>query len=755
MTLEEDLSLQQLKNSNISSTTSKYADERFSIMGDGLSVTQLIESNYDPSKDVILAKFLTEATEKYPDGYEFQDVSPGNFDLNYDPSKTYEIWVLFYPIVATLKKNNLEQNVDGIKKALNACYVKIWSNSPSFHYQGFNYNLSQQNASLFPTSVKPTKWDKIHGNAYLDKHTYETLRNISQYFGDIAEKALQKMPKIEESVMKEALEKNTTAVFSVGRMNPYTKGHEKLIDKLIATALAVRGDAILFLTHTQDNKKNPLSWEEKVAFIEQANAGKKIVICKDPEVKSAFDAAVWLSSRGYTDIIAIFGSDRVAEMKKMYEKYNGVDSPRGKYDFKTIQVASAGDRDPDAEDITGFSATKARNAAVDNDFDTFYKIIGTTDTELAKQAFAQVRKGLLNEAAVGMGQELFNAVDSSAREVGLEPDSRPNHAPGPTKTKVIYRDPNNEREKIAPELADKISQKGIEASVGREGTTPVVEVDNDKATVLLKNKSFLVKDAKNEGNIETIHLKPISNAIAKTVEATGKPITIIVGRFRVHDVVSMESQGGPTSYKADFVLKNSKGEDIFWISHKAAPTIKGSAGFQQWGGLKSVGDSKEVRDFIEQLHLMNPFDEWPVNLSVWKPIHSTNLKLKGCYGEEYGGPFGVYNVNVIIQGMMHLETTGIPNEYIMKADHILSSGDVPTEGLTPVFFVRRDNTNKANQAGFLNCRAFIYPLAGCKSSAYIGDMLELVSDGMDLNSAKSMAIARRKQEFEELVASMG
>ena len=61
----------------------------------------------------------------------------------------------------------------------------------------------------------------------------------------------------------------------------------------------------------------------------------------------------------------IVGSDRIMEFKNLLVKYNGVKGKRhGYYNFKSIKVVSAGDRDPDAEgDTSGMSASKMRHLA--------------------------------------------------------------------------------------------------------------------------------------------------------------------------------------------------------------------------------------------------------------------------------------------------------------------------------------------------------------------------------------------------------
>jgi len=60
----------------------------------------------------------------------------------------------------------------------------------------------------------------------------------------------------------------------------------------------------------------------------------------------------------YGEIIMVAGSDRISEFQKLSDKYNGKD-----YNYKSIKVVSSGERDPDAEGVTGMSASKMRDMA--------------------------------------------------------------------------------------------------------------------------------------------------------------------------------------------------------------------------------------------------------------------------------------------------------------------------------------------------------------------------------------------------------
>jgi nicotinamide mononucleotide adenylyltransferase len=76
-----------------------------------------------------------------------------------------------------------------------------------------------------------------------------------------------------------------TAVFAFGRFNPPTIGHQKLIEKVQSMARQVNGKGFIFLTHTQNNKKDPLSFQEKQAYIRSQITDPNLEI-GDPGVKT-------------------------------------------------------------------------------------------------------------------------------------------------------------------------------------------------------------------------------------------------------------------------------------------------------------------------------------------------------------------------------------------------------------------------------------------------------------------------------------
>ena len=168
---------------------------------------------------------------------------------------------------------------------------------------------------------------------------------------------------LEKSWRPPTTEGAKVAAFTFGRFNPPTTGHELLINKV--KEFAGGGDYFIFPSHSQDKKKNPLSAEQKVKFMKQMYSSHKDAIVYDAQVRDAIKALKWLEDNGYTDAIFVVGSDRVPAFQ-FIKQYNGKD-----YNMNTVEIKSAGERDPDADDVSGMSASKMRKAVQDMDLDTF------------------------------------------------------------------------------------------------------------------------------------------------------------------------------------------------------------------------------------------------------------------------------------------------------------------------------------------------------------------------------------------------
>ena len=176
-----------------------------------------------------------------------------------------------------------------------------------------------------------------------------------------------------------------TAVITWGRMNPPTAGHEKLVNKVRKASRIHKGKPFIYLTKTFKKPKDPLPYRDKLKLAKKAFGS----IVKDHKSRTIIELMKELEKK-YDDMVLVVGSDRVSEFETLLNKYNGKD-----YTYSSITIVSAGESDPDAEGVSGMSASKMRQFAKDDDYDSFEKglpsLIKKPD---AKKAFDTVRKNI-------------------------------------------------------------------------------------------------------------------------------------------------------------------------------------------------------------------------------------------------------------------------------------------------------------------------------------------------------------------------
>src|SRR6056300_1190947 len=148
---------------------------------------------------------------------------------------------------------------------------------------------------------------------------------------------------VQDLVIHEA--KGKSVAFTFGRFNPPTIGHEKLINKVKSLPT---NDYKIYLSRSQDSKKNPLSPRDKLNVMKDMFPTHARNIELNP-TNMVLDLATNLYKKGYSDVTMVVGSDRVREFEGILKKYNDVKSRHGYYNFDSIKVVSAGERDPDAE----------------------------------------------------------------------------------------------------------------------------------------------------------------------------------------------------------------------------------------------------------------------------------------------------------------------------------------------------------------------------------------------------------------------
>lgn len=199
-------------------------------------------------------------------------------------------------------------------------------------------------------------------------------------------------------------------VFSFGRMNPPTIGHKRVIDELNNFASTNNADAFVFVSQSNDNKRNPLTFEQKVDFLSKLFPGNNIIsetqyIDNNNQIhqlRTMFDIIKYLEFLGYNHLYFVCGSDRVGEMNNKFNNYivskNPNVDPNNALNIKTFNVISAGDRDNGSLSANA-SGTQAREYVLNNDINSFMKIIPGNSDELKTVIFNALKEGLTKRDA--------------------------------------------------------------------------------------------------------------------------------------------------------------------------------------------------------------------------------------------------------------------------------------------------------------------------------------------------------------------
>ena len=177
-------------------------------------------------------------------------------------------------------------------------------------------------------------------------------------------------------------------VFAYGRFNPPTIGHQKLIRAVEKEAGS--DDWWIVVSQSVKPKTDPLPYQTKVEYLKKMFPWAADHIDDKACCRTPVDVMKHLMMKEYTDVVFVVGSDRLGQFGFL-QKNNRKDE----YSFNTIEIVSAGERDPDAEGASGMSASKMREAAKNEKTTDFLE--GIPDTLSVKEKLdlrAKVREGM-------------------------------------------------------------------------------------------------------------------------------------------------------------------------------------------------------------------------------------------------------------------------------------------------------------------------------------------------------------------------
>lgn len=200
---------------------------------------------------------------------------------------------------------------------------------------------------------------------------------------------------------EEVTDPSETVVCAFGRLNPMTIGHEKLINTL--ERLATQRSSVpakLYLSHSCDPKKNPLTYESKVKWARRA-FGDKVEVVESNAINMFFMMHE-LYEQGFKHVIYVCGEDRFEDTSRWLTQANGQEfDKKGKslldttyYKFDTLTFEDAGHRDENSADLVEkASASLAREYALEGKLEEFKEIVPFNEDD-ATLLFDELQTGL-------------------------------------------------------------------------------------------------------------------------------------------------------------------------------------------------------------------------------------------------------------------------------------------------------------------------------------------------------------------------
>lgn len=182
-----------IKNAGMSGFTKNFKKERNKIMGRENHIARLVKCAVFKRKDVVEFYWHTPATDKYGKNHKFKSAIPSDFGLINNPKESYTIGLRvldFFKWMDTYEKGYPIGKKD-LKDILKVANIQVYSTDPSFHWQGMNWNISQLDASMYPTDIAPKVWnkEKYHGdgNAFISKHMTGIFNSMEFYLNQMVE----------------------------------------------------------------------------------------------------------------------------------------------------------------------------------------------------------------------------------------------------------------------------------------------------------------------------------------------------------------------------------------------------------------------------------------------------------------------------------------------------------------------------------------------------------------------------------------
>lgn len=282
----------------------------------------------------------------------------------------------------------------------------------------------------------------------------------------------------------------------------------------------------------------------------------------------------------------------------------------------------------------------------------------------------------------------------------------------------LISESNGQKVKIKPEVGRNIKSVDdlIEKyTVNKSIVLPTSLNKTIRLTELFKDSVFSGRE-QNTTRAEDAQITLIRRKLIEIKEKIGSDaVTLKIGKnyYRVVDVEST-----PGTPKSDFNFIAENGQRVGFVSHKDGIS---ASSIQQWGGMSMraeplIAAHPETQSFVATLLGMYP-DGIPQATTVARKIRDNNLKMMAVYGNGYGGPTGIQNVDLLLQGTVSI-TQVSPGKYkLIASTQTHNNGDSISGLYEPVFMAIYKGDR--SDYGLKGARMVISALGGRRIKSYV------------------------------------
>lgn len=212
-------------------------------------------------------------------------------------------------------------------------------------------------------------------------------------------------------------------VATMGRLQPPTRGHEVVFDKVKQLAKEMGADHRIFPSTKEggdtpkEEKKNPLPFKKKVSYLKKFFP--KTNIHSEPNVHNPFHLLQHAHDNGYSHVHLVVGGaegqegERFAEFGRQFDKYKTekgtykIPHENGGHFHIGITLHSAGKRDEKSSGVEGVSGSKVRDTILSSDH---------TNPSHVARVHAMLPSGAKPEHAASMIRDIKHHTERMARE---------------------------------------------------------------------------------------------------------------------------------------------------------------------------------------------------------------------------------------------------------------------------------------------------------------------------------------------------